>query len=226
MAKNKNTKQDDSLRDVEQALTKTEQFLENHLNLVLYVVGGIIIVVLGFLGVQKYVISPKNLEAQQQMFSAQNYFSVDSFDLALNGDGVSLGFLDIIDDYGSTKVGKLANYYAGICYLHLADYETAIDYLGKFKTSDLLLAPLVKSAMGDAHVELGNYDKAISEYKSALAKNDNEFTAPVILAKLGSVYEETGEVSKAIELYEQIRTDYPQSNEAANVERSIARLNQ
>lgn len=226
MVKNKNNKQDEGLREVEEALTKTEQFLENHLNLVLYIIGGVIVVVLGFLGYQKYVVSPKNAEAQEQMFNAQDYFSIDSFNLALNGDGVSLGFLDIVDDYGSTKAGKLADYYAGICYLHLGDYESAIDYLKKFSTDDILLEPLCKSAMGDAYVELADYDKAVSEYKAALAANTNDFTSPVIMSKLGLVYEKLGEKDKALDLYNKIKKDYPSSTEATNVEKSIARLNQ
>ena len=50
---------------------------------------------------------------------AEIYFEKDSFNLALNGDLNSAGFIDIADDYSSTKTGKLANYYAGICYLNL-----------------------------------------------------------------------------------------------------------
>ncbi|MBN2807470.1 MAG: tetratricopeptide repeat protein [Prolixibacteraceae bacterium] len=226
MVKNKNIKQEDSLKDVEQALTRTEQFLENHLNLVLYVIGGLIVVILGFLGVQKYLIGPKNVEAQEQIFAAQNYFSIDSFDLAINGDGVSLGFLDIIDSYGSTKAANLAKYYTGISYLHLGDYELAIDYLKKFKTDDLLLAPLTQSAIGDAYVELGELDKASKAYNKALSLNENDFTTPTILAKLGVVYEELGQTEKALEVYQQLKKDYPNSSDAANIEKNIARINQ
>ncbi|MFA9391912.1 MAG: tol-pal system YbgF family protein [Prolixibacteraceae bacterium] len=226
MVKNNNKKQDEGLKEVEEALTKTEQFLENHLNVVLYVIGGLIVVVLGFLGYQKYVISPKNIEAQEQMFTAQDYFSIDSFDLALNGDGVTLGFLDIIDDFGATKAGNLAEYYAGISYLHLGEYESAISCLKKFDTDDLLLEPLAKAAIGDAYVELGKYDKAIAEYKSALDANENDFTTPTVLVKLGAVYEQKGEKAKALEAYEQISKKYPKSTEVANVEKSIARLKQ
>lgn len=226
MAKNKNKKQEEGLREVEQALTKTEQFLENHLNLVLYIIGGLIVVVLGALAVHKYYISPKSAEAQEEIYGAQNYFSLDSFNLALNGDGVSLGFLDIIDNYGSTKAGNLAEYYAGISYLHLGDYELAIDYLRKFKTDDLLLAPLAEAAIGDAHVELQEYNKAISAYNKALAMNKNEFTTPTILTKLGLAYEALGEKDKALKTYEKIKADFPKSNDAANVEKSIARLKQ
>lgn len=226
MVKNKDNRQDEGLREVEQALTKTEQFLENHLNLVLYVVAGVIIVVLGFLGVQKFIITPKNIEAQEQMFSAQNYFSVDSFDLAVNGDGVSLGFLDIIDDYGSTKAGNLAKYYTGISYLHLGEYDMAIEYLNKFKSDDLLIAPLAKSAIGDAYVELEDYQKAISSYKKALSLNENEFTTPTIMVKLAAVYEANGDADQALKVLEQVKADFPKSTEVTNVEKSIARIKQ
>lgn len=226
MATNKKYKEEEGLKDVEQALTKTEQFLENHLNWVLYVIGGIIIVVLGFMGVKKFIITPKNIEAQEQMFAAQNYFSIDSFSLAVNGDGISLGFLDIIDSYGSTKAGKLSKYYTGICYLHMGEYDLAIDYLKKFSTDDMLLAPLTKSAIGDAYVELEDYASAISSYESALSHNDNEFTSPSILHKLALVYEAQGNKEKAVETLEQIKLDYPTSTEVANVEKSIARINQ
>lgn len=226
MAKSKNKKQEEGLREVEQALTKTEQFLENHLNLTLYVIGGLIVVVLGILAVHKYYLSPKSTEAQDEMYGAQNYFSLDSFNLALNGDGVSLGFLDIIDNYGSTKAGNLADYYAGISYLHLGEYELAIDYLSKFSTDDLLVEPLAEAAIGDAHVELKEYNKAVSAYHKAIALNDNAFTTPSILTKLGLAYEALGEKDKALKTYEKIKADFPTSNDAANIEKNIARLKQ
>lgn len=226
MVKNKNKNQSDGLRDVEEALTKTEQFLENHLNVVIYVVAAVIITVLAILGFQRFYIGPKNVEAQQQLYVAQDYFSVDSFDLAVNGDGVSLGFLDIIDNYGSTKAGKLAHYYTGISYLHLGEYDLAISYLKKFKTDDMLIAPLAQSGIGDAYAELGEYNKAISAYQKALSYNKNEFTTPTVLFKLALAYEAVGNKTKALETYKGIKADFPNSSDAINVEKSIARLNQ
>lgn len=226
MVKDKNHKQDEGLRDVEVALTKTEQFLEHHLNLVFYVIGGIIVVILGYLGIQKFYVSPRNIEAQEQMFTAQNYFSIDSFDLAVNGDGVALGFLDIIDNYGSTDAGNLAKYYTGISYLHMGDYNEAIDYLKKFETDDMLVGPLAKSAIGDAYVELRDFKKAESAYKSAIEMSDNDFTVPTIKNKLALVYEELGQKEKALEVYEQIMKDFPKNSEIQNIEKSIARLKQ
>lgn len=226
MVKNTSHKKAEGFGEVQVALTKTEQFLENHLNIVLYVVAGIIVVVLGVLGIQKYVFAPKNIDAKEQMFAAQNYFSKDSFNLALNGDGVSMGFLDIIDQYGSTDAGNLAKYYTGISYLHLGEYDQAIKYLKKFDTEDILLAPLTKAAIGDAWVELGKYEKASDAYKDALSINNNDFTTPAIKIKLALVYEAKGEVEKALIVLQEIKKDFPTSSEITTVDKTIARLKQ
>jgi tetratricopeptide (TPR) repeat protein len=221
-----NNQRHDGLAEVEQALTKTEQFFEKNLNVVLYAVIGLIVVILGFLGYQKYFVSAKSKEAQNQIFAAQNYFEKDSFNLAINGDGNSLGFLDIIDNYGSTKSGKLAKYYVGVSYLHLGEYEKAIQYLDKFKTDDLLLAPLAESAKGDAYVELGKYSKAISAFQKALGFDENEFTTPLVLLKLGLTYEANGQNSEALEQYKKIMDKYMASAEYATAEKYYARLSQ
>jgi tetratricopeptide (TPR) repeat protein len=212
--------------EVEQVLTKTEQFIENHLKTTLYVVGGIVFIILAYLGITKFYASPRSKDAQVQVFQAQNYFSKDSFNLALNGDGNSLGFLDIIDDYGSTETGKLAKYYAGICYLHLGEYDNAISYLKKFKTDDMLLAPLTKSAIGDAYVEKGNYEKAISFYKEGLEINTNEFTTPTISLKLALAYEAKGDVEKAISTLKEVKSKYPTNGDIATIEKTLARISQ
>ncbi|MBN2262968.1 MAG: tetratricopeptide repeat protein [Prolixibacteraceae bacterium] len=226
MVKNKNSKQADSFKDVEEALTKTEQFLESHLNVVIYAVIAIVVIILGVLGIQRFYVGPRNAEAQEQMFAAQDYFSENNFELAVNGDGVSLGFLDIIDNYGSTKAGKLARYYTGISYLHMGEFQMAVDNLKKFKTDDMLLAPLAKSALADAYVEMEDYSKAISAYNDALSTGKDEFSTPSIMLKLALAYEADGKKEKALETLKQLKSDYPNNSEALSVEKGIARLNQ
>ncbi|NOY96421.1 MAG: tetratricopeptide repeat protein [Chlorobi bacterium] len=223
MAKKK-TKQPDNLQELESALTWTEQFIEDHQNIISYVVGGIILVVVAYLGFHKFYLEPKETEAQSQMFVAEQYFEKDSFNLALNGDGNYLGFLDIIDGYGITKSSNLAKYYCGISYLHLGQYEDAIDYLSEFKTDDLLLKPITEGAIGDAYLELGDQDKALSQYKKAYNENENEFTSPIYMFKAAKLLENLDELEQALEIYKKIKTDFPESNEARNVEKYIARV--
>ena len=223
MAKKKN-QQEDNLQELESALTKTEQFIEDNQKMITYIVGAVILVVAGYLAFNKFYLQPKEKEALTQMFMAENYFEKDSFNLAINGDGNYLGFLDIIDDYGITKSANLANYYTGISYLHLGQYDEAIDYLKKFKTDDLLLAPVKAGAIGDAMLQLGNNEDALKQYKKAYSVTENELTTPVYKMKAAKLLESMNELDEALKLYEEIKKDYPQSTEGTSADRYIARI--
>jgi tetratricopeptide (TPR) repeat protein len=223
MAKNK-TSQHDNLQDIESALTKTEQFVEDNQKLITYAVGIIVLVVAGYLGLNKFIIEPREDDAQSQMFMAEFYFEKDSFNLALNGDGNYSGFLDIIDNYGMTKSSKLATYYAGVSFLRLGEYDDAIKYLSKFKTKDMLLGPVSQGSLGDAYLQQGDQDKALRQYTRAAEMNSNEFTTPVYLMKAGNLFEIQGNNAKALEMYNRIKTDYPETTEGRNVEKYIARV--
>ncbi|WP_297089658.1 tetratricopeptide repeat protein [uncultured Draconibacterium sp.] len=223
MAK-KNVEQADNLQELESALTKTEQFIEDNSKIISYAIGGVIVVVALYLGFNKFYLQPKEDEAISQMFMAENYFAKDSFNLAINGDGNYLGFLDIIDDYGITKSANRAKYYTGISYLYMGDYEAALDYLNDFKTDDLLLAPVAEGAKGDAFLELGESDKALKQYKKAYAVTDNELTTPVYMMKAANLLESMDELENALALYEEIKEKYPTSTEGTNADRYIARI--
>ena len=223
MAKKK-TSQHDNLQDIESALTRTEQFIEDNQKIITYIVGAIILIAAGYLALTKFIVQPRESDAQSQMFMAENYFEKDSFNLALNGDGNYLGFLDIIDEYGMTKSARLARYYAGISYLRLGEYEDAITYLGKFKTKDMLLGPVKEGSMGDAYLQLGEQDKALRHYTRAADLSDNEFTAPIYLMKAGNLLEMQGNYPTALEIYNRLKNQYPESNEGRNADKFIARV--
>ena len=220
----KKTTQEDNLQELESALTKTERFIEENQKIISIVVGAIVIVVAGYLAFNKFYIQPKEEEALSQMFMAENYFEKDSFNLAINGDGNYLGFLDIIEDYGITKSANRAKYYAGISYLHLGQYNEAIDFLKKFKTDDLLLGPVKEGAIGDAMLELGNKEDALSQYEKAYNLTDNELTTPVYKMKAGNLLETLNKPEEALALYEEIKKDYPTTSEGTNIDKYIARV--
>ncbi len=223
MAKEK-THQEDNLQELESVLTRTEQFIEDNQKTITYVVAGIIFVVVAFLGFNKFYLQPQEDEALSQMFMAENYFEKDSFNLAINGDGNYLGFLDIIEDYGMTKSANRAKYYTGISYLHLGDYETAIEYLKDFDTDDLLLAPISEGAQGDALVELGETEKALKHYKKAYSLTNNELTTPVYMMKAAGLLESMDELEDALSLYQEIKDKYPTSAEGTSIDKYIARV--
>ena len=210
---------------VEEAFSKTEQFIEKNQKIILIVVGAIILVVLGYFGFKRLYIAPREKEAQSQMFMAEKYFEMDSVTKALKGDGNYLGFLDIIDQYKFTKSANLSHYYAGICYLKKGEFQNAIDQLNDFSTSDELVAPMAIGAMGDAYMELNNSDKAIDYYLKAADKRKNDLTSPMFLMKAGMAYESAGKNDLALKTYMRIKTEFARTSEGRDVEKYIARLN-
>jgi tetratricopeptide (TPR) repeat protein len=211
------------LKNVEETLTKTEQFLEENYKLLLYVLGGIVVLV-GLFWLAKIYLNNRNNEAQSQMYQAERYLETDSLKLALYGDGNYLGFLDIANDYKFTKAGNLALYSAGICYLHLGQFQDAIDFLEKYSKKDKVIGSLAIGATGDAWVELGDTDKGIAKYLEAAEYANNSFNTPLFLMKAGELYETEGKYGEALKLYERIRDQYPESTEGSTIEKYIARV--
>lgn len=226
MVSKKKSQGNQNFEAVETALSRTEMFIEDNSKLFSYLIIGVIVIAGAFIGVKKLIIAPKQTEASSQMFMAEQYFEQDSFNLALNGDGNYLGFLDIMDEYKITKAAKLANYYAGISYLQLGQFSEAIEYLSKFSSKDEMIMPIATGAIGDAHAELDNLDKAIEYYLKAANMRKNEFTSPIYLLKAGELLETQDKAQKALDAYNKIKDDYPDSDEARQIPKYIERARQ
>jgi tetratricopeptide (TPR) repeat protein len=211
-------------QSVENALSRTEQYIEENQKSLTIIILAIIVVVGGYLGYKKFYLEPNNREAQSSMYVAEQYFEKDSFKLALNGDGANYGFLDIIDEYGFTKSANLAHYYAGICQKNLGQYEDAIKNLEKFDGDDIMVAAVALGAIGDCYVELKDNAKAVSFYLKAAQHKKNVFTSPIFLKKAAFVYEEMKDFDKAMKAYENIKKNYPESQEGKIVDKYIAAL--
>ncbi|HQG63374.1 MAG TPA: tetratricopeptide repeat protein, partial [Bacteroidales bacterium] len=155
---------------------------------------------------------------------AERYLEIDSLNLALNGDGNYLGFVDISKDYKFTNTGNLARYSAGICYLRLGQYEEAIEYLNKYSKKDKVLGSLAIGATGDAYVELGDTKKGIDKYMEAAEFAGNSFNTPLFLMKAAELHELEGRYDEALNLYLRIQNEYPESTEGQSIEKYIARV--
>jgi len=205
--------------------SKLEHFIHQKKNLLSYILSGILAVILIFIAYKIFYIRPKEKEASQRIYMAQQYFQKDSFALALNGkeDQVD-GFQTIIDEFGGTPTGNLAKYYAGICELRLGEYEDAIKYLKKFSTTSEMLKPLKFGAIGDAYSQLKEYEDAVKYYMKAAKAKDNSFTAPHFYMKAGLVYEKLEEYKKAKEVYQIVKDKFPKTQEAANADKFLGRV--
>lgn len=222
MAKKKD-KTEENITAVEEALSKSELFIERNQKTLTITVGIIVLLVLVFFGARRYYIEPRENEAKALIYKAEQYFAKDSLNLALHGDGNYPGFLEIIDDFRWTRTSRLANYYAGIIYLRKGEFEEAIHHLKKFRRRDFLVRNMATAAIGDAYLELGKPERAVNYYLKASRRNVNDLTTPVFLVKAAQTYEHLGEWKKAIDIYERIKKEHFQTQEGREAEKYIAR---
>ena len=166
----------------------------------------------------------KEMEAADSFFMAERYFGLDSMDKALMGDGVHLGMIDIADEFGSTKIGNQASYYAGRILLDQGKFEEALDYLNAVSMDDEIMAAQLITLRGDCYSEMEDYEKAGKTYMNAASKRDNELTAPYALMKAGAAFEEAGSYNAAAEAYQEIEESYPNSRQAELVKALVARV--
>ena len=211
------------LGNVEETYSRAEKYIEENKKSLSIIIGAIVVIIGGYFAFKKLYLAPKELEAQDDMFVAEQYFEKDSLDKAINGDGNYLGFKQIVEDYGFTKSANLARYYLGISYLKKGQFELAIEELEQFDSDDEMLGPLATGAIGDAQSELGKTDEAIEYYLKAAKQKSNKFTTPIFLMKAGLAYEEKKDFAGALQVYEQIKNDYAESTEGRNIQKYIVR---
>ncbi len=223
MANKKIKKQDDSFESIEETLGRTERYIEENQKSLTIIALAVILIFGGYFAYTKLYMQPTEAKAQSRMYMAERYFEIDSFQLALNGDGTNDGFLDIIDNFGFTKCANLAHYYAGVAYLNLGEYDKAIDFLKSFEADDKIIAPIATGCIGDAYLEKGSKEDAIDYYLKAAKSSSNEFTAPIYYLKAGTVLENLGQNDKAVEIYQVIKTEFPKSQEGRKIDKYIVR---
>jgi tetratricopeptide (TPR) repeat protein len=212
-----------NLENIESSLTKAEQFIEKNYKKISIALVAVVVIIAGYKMYNAYVKLPFEKEASNAMFQAQYYFEQDSLKLALNGDGNAAGFNEISSEFSGSKAANLANFYAGICYLNLGQFQKAIDKFEDFSTNDELFKSKALGLIGDAYSELNKLGDAVSYYKKA-ASVGNSATAPKYLYKAAVIAEKQNKKSDAIACYETIKNDYPKSVEARDADKLIQYL--
>ena len=212
---------------LDETASKTEDWVIQNQKYIFVIIGIVAAVVLGYLGYNEFVAQPKKSEAMNDMFQAQKYYdqaitnSADRdslFNLALNGGEGKYGMLDIISEYSGTPAANLANYYAGMAYLNMKDYKNTISFLGEFSSDDEVLSPMAKGGIGDAFIQLNQPEDALGYYEEAATMRSNDFTTPMYLYKAGVVAMQLGKTDKALKHFEDIKENYSESTEAANID--------
>jgi tetratricopeptide (TPR) repeat protein len=218
------------LNTLEETASKSEQWIEKNSKPLFSALIAVVVIFLSYLGYTKYISEPNEIEASNELAFPRKYYDqastagsgIDSLlTLGLEGVDGKYGFLDVADSFSGTNAGNLANYYAGVSYLEMKQYDKAIEYLEKFNSNDEMLGPVSLGAVGDAFADINQPEQALEYYQKAANKKDNDFTTPLFLYKAGMTAMELKKFDKAESLFSEIKENYPTSDQGRDVEKFI-----
>lgn len=212
--------------NAELMVAKAKDFWTRNSKAISVICAVVVLGVAGYFVYTNFVQKPKKAKAVEASYKAEEYYRIDSFNLALNGDGQHLGFLRIIDRHSGTAMGNMACFYAGVCYIRLGDNNNAIKYLKKFDAPTSTLAARAYKLLGDANGDLGKNAEAVDYYKKAArafeADKDGSSEALFMAAYL------TDRVLKkpqdAIALYKELKEKYPRTARGFEADNYLAQL--
>ena len=219
---NKNTHETPIIAD--EVLSKSEALVIKYKKTIVTIIAAFVIIIVGSMCYNTYIAEPREKEAAETIFAAENMFAAKDFQKALDGDGVNLGFIQIAEEYSGTAAGNIANAYAGMALAQLARYEEAIDYLKAFDGDDKMVAPAVYGTLGSCYAQTGDIDAAISNYKKAAKKANNATISPYYLLQAGIMCEQQGDKDDAAELYQEIKDKYTASPLSMDIDKYINRV--
>ena len=211
--------------NVEEAVSRSEAFIEKNKKVISILVGALIVVIAAGVLVSTYVIKPREKKAAEALFVGEKYFQNGDYETALNGDQYDYaGFEAVADDYKCTKAGNLAKAYAGISLAKLGRYEEAIPMLKAFKGGDAMVAPSVLAALGNCYAQVGEEAKAAATLMKAAQEADNNLLSPAYLIQAGQIYEKLGKNADALKAYNEVKNKYYGSMQAMDIDKYIERV--
>jgi TolA-binding protein len=215
----KDTKDNDfALIDVQEAYSRTEQFMDKNRKPLLIGISSVAGVFLLILAYQGFVVRPAEAAAEAAIWRAEAYFEMDSLDLAAYGDGFSDGLETVMTEHAGTKAGQRAAYRMGVYHRSKGAWDEAIAAFSEVDFDDDVVGPLAVAGIGDCQVELQQFDEAIASFEDAVGRSENglaaDALAPMFLMKSAIVKLETGDTKGALADFSRIADDYASSQQA------------
>jgi len=193
--------------DGEVMIAKAKDFWTRNSKPIIAVCAVVILLGGGWLIYKNFFKAPKEAKANEALFKAEEYFRMDSVNLALNGDGQHMGFLKVISKFGGTEAANLANFYAGSCYIKLDDNAKAVKYLKEFSTSSKPVQQRAYKLLGDAYADMGKNSDALSSYKKAASHFEEDKAASSEALFLAAYFADRvmKDTKEAISLYNELK---------------------
>jgi len=202
---------------------RTLGFIDNNRTMAYSALAGVVIFLVVIFG-YSYLQSQRNTEALETMTEAVSRYESGDYTAAVDGDMSFAGLMDIADDYGRTKAGNLARFYAADALFRTGDLDKALEYFEDFKKESNYLGASALAGEAAIHEIKRDHARAGDLYLRAAEIFESDVTSPDYLAKAGRAYEKADDFGSARSAYEKLKTDYSGTTEGQNAEFYLARM--
>ncbi len=125
-------------------------------------------------------------------------------------------FLQVASQYGRTRPGQVARYYAALCEILLKNFGDAEKNLKQLDTgTDANLSGLAQFQLAGVYDQDGKTSQAIDLYKQLEEKPSVFVPKPMVLLTLADHYRKT-DPAQAAKLYNQVKLEFPDAAEQAD----------
>jgi tetratricopeptide (TPR) repeat protein len=185
--------------------------------------GAVIVLGGGWLAYKYLIKLPKEEKAAEALWQAESYFMQDSLQKALKGDGRFAGAEKVANQYGGTRAGNLAHFYAGAAALDTGDYNTAVKHLKDFSTSSKPVQARAYKLLADAYAGLNKNSDALNYYKKAAREyeDDRQNSSDYLFFAAYFADRVLNDKKQAIELYRELAKKYPDTRYGMDAERYL-----
>ncbi|MCK4403742.1 MAG: tetratricopeptide repeat protein [candidate division Zixibacteria bacterium] len=197
---------------------KASEWIQKHLNQVLMVAGGVILVAV----IVFFIFSS---QAKRERKAAELLGKANLELQAGNIGGAVADLQRLTNQYGSTKSAGQASFLLASAYFYAKDFVQAQSmfekYLGKYK-EDVLLIASAQAGIADCHMQRGNFIQAGEDFVKAASLTPQSFLAPQYLLQAASAYLKGDQKDKAREVLNKLIIEYPDSREVHRAKIQLA----
>ncbi|MDZ7694079.1 MAG: tetratricopeptide repeat protein [Balneolaceae bacterium] len=225
MAKRRMTQEELEQDPFVDSMEKVQVFYEEYKNSVIGGAIALLLIIGGGIGYYYYSQSQER-QAQQLMGQAETVFLQGNYQNALKGsdEDFTVGFEQIINNYGGTDAANLARYYAAVCEYNLGNTEAALQYMNEYEVPEGILGVSTLSFKGVLHTELGQHEQAAQTYAQASEWDVNDSTTPYNQLEAANAYHDAGNTAQAREYASNVVNDYPNSPQVPEAKRLLGIL--
>lgn len=208
-----------------ETFSKAQSFYDKNKNTVIGSAIAVIILIAGSVGYYYYAEAQES-EAQELMGQASQAYLQGNYERALTGSDAdfTVGFEQIINNYGMTDAANLARYYAAVSTFKLGNPQEALQYIKNYEVPEGIMGVGPLSFHAVIHTELGNHAEAAELYVKAAEWNVNDSTTPYNYLEAANAFNDAGSTDKAQQYAQKIVAEYNDSDQFTEAEKLLGML--